>query len=435
MIPMTEVDGALHDRTVRVRDGTIERVGPRSQTEVPPGYEEVDAADRYLIPGLMDMHVHLEHFDDPVVLKLFVANGVTTVRNMDGRPYLLNWKERVREGSLLGPTIHTAGPILDGDPPLRDDNTVVRDSTEAARTVHEQAAAGYDFVKVYTNLSRDAYRAALAAAHEVGLSVAGHVPSSVSVVEAFEAGQRSIEHLDGYDELIEADDSPHRDGWHWSKLYLGMPADRGRFREAAAATARAGVWNVPTLVQAEKVAPPEAIYEWLTESPMRYFPPQLREAWLPDNRDPYTRALLENFGQEERRILERGTRNRLRMVRALHRAGAPLLAGSDTPNPFVVPGFSLHQELALFAGAGVAKRATLAAATREAARFLGELDRVGTIEEGKRADLVLLRRNPLEDVRRTREVVGVMLGGRWLPEERLESLLGDVENAYREELR
>lgn len=157
VIPMTAGASVLVDQTVLVGSGRILAIGPTSTTPVPRGAVRIDARGHYLLPGLVDAHVHLEHFDDPVVLSRFVAKGVTTVRNMDGRPYILEWKRRVALGELLGPTIYTAGPILDGDPPLLDDNTVVRTTAEARAAVEAQHDAGYDFVKVYTNISREAY--------------------------------------------------------------------------------------------------------------------------------------------------------------------------------------------------------------------------------------------------------------------------------------
>lgn len=431
VIPMSGDGDVLPDRTVLVRGGRIETVGARADVPIPSGFRRIDATRQYLIPGLADMHVHLEHFRSPEVLKLFIANGVTMVRNMDGRPYLLRWRESVRDGSMIGPTIHTAGPILDGEPPLLDDNTVVQDAVEAAAAVREQVEAGYDFIKVYTNLSEEAYRAVISTARERGVAVAGHVPSRLSVKEVFEAGQASIEHLDGSDELIEAEDSPHRDGWHWSKRYLAMPADPAKMSTAAAMAARAGVWSVPTLVQAEKVTAPDVMHSWLTGPTMKYVPGNVSEHWYPENWDPYSRRLLEGFGEQERRILERGEKNRLAMIRALHEAGAGLLVGTDTPNPFVVPGFSVHEELENLVRAGLHPVEALAAATREAARFLGALNELGTIEEGKRADLVLLRGNPLEAIGNTREIAGVMVGGAWLSEEALATLLREIAAAYR----
>ena len=414
VIPMTAPGLVLSDHTVVIRGGRIAEVGPQSAVAVPAGAQRIDGTGRYLIPGLADLHVHLEYFDDPAVLRLFLEHGVTTVRNMDGRPYLLEWRDRIAAGELAGPTIVTAGPLLDGDPPLRDDNTVVHDAAEGRRIVAEQHAAGYDFVKVYTNLSPEAYRAILAAAREHGMPVAGHVPRGVRLEEALEAGMASIEHLDGYDDLIEADDSPFRNRWHWSKRYLAMPADAAKMRSAAERTAASGVWNVPTLVEKEKVAPLAEMSGWLGRPEIQRLPQLFRDAWDPAGWDPQRRGAFERMDAEDFALLAVGRRQRLALVKALHDAGAGLLVGSDTPNPFVVPGLAALEEIRLFGEAGLTPYQALAAATREAARFLHQEKEFGTIAPGRRADLLLLSANPLEDLTHLERQVGVMVRGRWL---------------------
>ena len=421
VVPMTSEGAVLADRTVIVRDGRIAAVGPRRDVEIPVGALTIDGAGRYLVPGLADLHVHLEYFDDPDLLVLFLANGVTTVRNMDGRPGILEWRNRIAAGELLGPTIVTAGPILDGDPPLLPDNTVVRNAAEAASAVAAQAEAGYDFIKVYTNLSSEAYEAVLATAKERGLPVAGHIPRTMDLDRLLASGQISIEHLDGYDDAIEADDSPVRNRWHWSKLYMAMPAEPEKIRAAASRTAASGVWNVPTLVVKDKVAPLEEMVRWLDRPEMRYLP-QARAAWDPRTWDPQRARLIRNLDAEDQETLARGRENRLALVRALHEAGAGLLIGTDTPNPFVLPGFAIHEELRAFVDAGLTPSEALAAATREPARFLKTSD-FGTVEPGKRADLLLLEANPLEDVGHLTRRTGVMVRGRWLPEEELQGML------------
>lgn len=421
VVPMTREGAVLTDRTVIVREGRIAAVGPRRDVEVPRGALTIGGAGRYLVPGLADLHVHLEYFDDPEVLALFLANGVTTVRSMDGRPFLLEWRKGIAAGDLLGPTIVTAGPLLDGDPPLRDDNTVVRNAAEARAAVGEQAALGYDFIKVYTNLSAEAHEAVLAAAKERGLPVAGHIPRALDLDRLLASGQASLEHLDGYDGAIEADGSPLRNRWHWSKLYLGMPADPEKIRAAARRTASSGVWNVPTLAVKDKIASQDEMVRWLDRPEMRYLP-QAREAWDPRTWDPQRARLLRNLDAEDRETLARGRANRLALVRALHEAGAGLLAGTDTPNPFVLPGFAIHEELRAFVDAGLTPAQALAAATREPARFLKTND-FGTVEPGKRADLLLLDANPLEDVGNLERRIGVMVRGRWLPEAELRGML------------
>lgn len=413
VIPMTEPGAALPDHTVLVRNGRIERLGPRATVEIPAGALRIDGTGRYLLPGLADMHVHLEYFEDPELLLLFLDHGVTTVRNMDGRPYLLEWRRRIAAGELAGPAIVTAGPLLDGDPPLRDDNTVVRDTAEAQRIVAEQHAAGYDFVKVYTNLSPEVWQAILAAARERGLPVAGHVPRRVSLEQALASGMASIEHLDGYDDLIESDESPFRNRWHWSKRFLAMPADPAKIRDAARRTAAAGVWNVPTLVEKEKTAPLAEMRSWLERPEIQKLPPEFRDAWDPAGWDEDRRRPYENLDAEDLALLARGKQQRLALVKALVDAGAGVLVGSDTPNPFVVPGLGTIEEIRLFVEAGLTPEQALAAATREAARFLGQEKEFGTIAPGLRADLLLLEANPLEDVAHLDRRIGVMVRGRW----------------------
>jgi imidazolonepropionase-like amidohydrolase len=375
-----------------------------------------------LIPGLADMHVHLEHFEDPGVLRLFVASGVTTVRNMDGRGYILDWRKSVADGQVLGPTIWSAGPLLDGDPPLWPDNTVVPDGATATRIVESYDSIGYDFVKVYTNLSAESYRAVIATASRRGLPVAGHVPRSIELDEALAGGQVSIEHLADYADWIEAESSPFFGGWHWSKLYLGMPIDSTRMQAAARRIASSGVWSVPTLVQGYRAVASEAVLtRWLEAAELDHLAPEDVALWAEQVRGGAARMDDADWAP-----VASGESNRRRLVDQLDRSGARLLVGTDTPNPFVVPGNSLLEELSMFVAAGVTPHATLAAATRDAATFLGEPDEWGTISEGARADLVLLSADPLSDIVNVARRVGVMVRGDWMPESALRASLEGV---------
>jgi hypothetical protein len=343
---------------------------------------------------------------------MFLANGVTTVRNMDGRPYILEWKRRIARSDLPGPTIHTAGPLLDGDPPLRSDNTIVRAPADARAIVLAQEAAGYDFIKVYTNLSREAYVAILATARERRLQVAGHVPRTVSWNEALNAGQATIEHLGDYDEVIEADDSPFKGRFVWFKRFLGMPVHPAKITAIAQRQARSGVWTVPTLIQADReIARPEDVRAWIESPEMSYIPDEGRSFW----REQVQRATAR-MDEDDWILVARGRANRLALVRALHESGTHLMAGTDTPNPFVVPGFSLAAELANLTAAGLSPVDAIAASTREAARFLGQINEWGTVERGKRADLLLLDANPLDNIANVRAIAGVVVRGRWLSE-------------------
>lgn len=408
VIPMTPAAGVVAHQTVVVRNGRIESISSAGAAAIPRGAVRVDGRGKYLIPGLADMHVHLEYFEDPDMLRLFTSNGVTFVRSMDGRPRILEWKKRIASGQLEGPSIVTAGPLLDGAPPVQPDNTVIRTAEEARAAVAEQQAAGYDFIKVYTNLSTRAYEAILDEARRLGMAVAGHVPRNSSIVKALEH-HTSIEHLTDFDELIEADSSPVRGRFHWSKLYLAMKADQKKMVAAAKRVAKAGVAIVPTLVQAEHaLAPPETLASWLKRDELLLVPNDVRKFW-----EDRVRAMSQQIGQEDWEVVARGSSNRMALVKALQARGARLLAGTDTPNPFAVPGVSIHRELDLLVRAGLTPKEALAAATREAAIFAGQEGQWGTIEAGKRADLVLLDANPLESIRATTTISRVMVGGRF----------------------
>lgn len=408
VIPMTPTVGVVPHQTVVVRNGRIEAVGNVGAAAIPRGAVRVDGRGKYLIPGLADMHVHLEHFEDPSVLRLFTSNGVTFVRSMDGRLRIRVWKKAIENGQLGGPSIVTAGPLLDGAPPVRFDNMVVRTADEARAAVVAQKAAGYDFIKVYTNLSTKAYEAILDEARKLGMPVAGHVPRNSSIVKALDH-HASIEHLTDFDELIEADSSPVRGRFHWSKLYLAMEADPKKIVAAAKRVATAHVAIVPTLVQAEHaLAPPETLTSWLKRDELLLVPNDVRKFW-----EARVRALSQQIGQEDWEVVARGAANRIALVKALEEQGATILAGTDTPNPFVVPGVSIHRELDLLVRAGLTPKEALAAATREAATFVGQEREWGTIEAGKRADLVLLDENPLESIRATTTILRVMVRGRF----------------------
>lgn len=418
VIPMTPEDSILSDRTVIVRDGHIAVIGPAA-AGVPSNALRIDGRGRYLTPGLVDAHVHLEYFDEPSVLGLFVANGITSVRNMDGRPYLLEWKRRTASSELLGPTIYTAGPILDGDPPARDDHTVVRDPTAARVAVARQDSAGYDFVKVYRNLAPDAYRAILEAARDRGLAVAGHVPTRVSLRDVLTSTHWSIEHLSDFDELIEAETSPVRGRYHWSKQYLAMPVDSALISEAATGAAASGVWIVPTVIQADRaLAPLDSVRAWLAVPEIAHIPADAREFW--SSIGERNAARVDSVSGD---IYRTGRANRRALLRAFRVAGAKIAAGTDTPNPFVVPGFSLHDELAVFTEAGFTPIEAMAAATRRASQLLRASDSVGTVELGKRADLLLLSCDPRVNLNCLHQPLGVLLRGRWLDAEAIRTML------------
>jgi len=425
VIPM-DGERIIHNQTVVVRNGRIAAMGTDKRVSVPKGAVKIDGRGRYLMPGLVDMHVHLEYFDRDAQLLLFLAGGVTSVRNMDGRPNILVWRKRASDGSLLAPTIFTAGPILEGKPPARDDNRVVETPTQAEAAVEEQSRAGYDFIKVYHTLNRETYQAIVASAKKHGLTVVGHVPRSVGLKDAFAAGQKSIEHLDGYLDEIEADESRLKNQPSWLKRYFAVKVDDGKIRSIAVETQRARVWNVPTLVTKQlSVLSPDEFQTRLKRTEMKYLDPKIVEFWSGLNARITGRMSPEDFVS-----LAEGEKVRNRLVKALHDNGARLLVGTDTPNPFVIPGFSVLEEMQNFVRAGLTPYQAIKAGTRDAAEFFEASAEFGTVSIGKRADLILVEGNPLENIANLERRAGVMVRGRWMTTSDLQQQLNALAASY-----
>jgi imidazolonepropionase-like amidohydrolase len=421
VVPMT-TPGELTDRTVLVKGDRIVAVGPSATTVPAARARVIDGTGRFLLPGLADMHAHL--YDMPS-LALLVANGVTTVRNMGGARQHLAWREAIARGQMLGPTIHTAGPIVDGVPPAWDGSTAVKDADEARRAVDAQHASGYEFVKVYARLSREAYDAIVAEAAREGMPVAGHVPYAVGLEHALDSHQKSIEHLDGYVAASQRDDSPVKGGAASSEARQRMLdyVDDAKLERLVARTREVGTWNCPTLVVAKAVASLDDPKAMLARQELRFVSPQLRAMWDP-TKWPYTKSMTP----ESYAAMRRANALRVALVKRLHAAGARLLLGTDFPNPFVVPGFSAHDELANLVDAGLTPYEALRAGTKDAAEYLG--DDFGEVAQGKRADLVLVDADPLLDVRNVTRRQGVMVRGAWHPESELREALEGAARAW-----
>jgi imidazolonepropionase-like amidohydrolase len=421
----------LRGQTVVVRDGIIAEVGDAKKVRVPAGAERIDGRGKYLLPGLVDMHTHLFSDDDfpeelaGDELALMLANGVTTIRLMIGTPEHLAMRRRVEAGDLLGPTLYVASPQLAGRAyggGASFNGRVVTTPEEARAAVRDFKAAGYDFIKLTTAITPEVYDAVTEAAKESGIRVVGHVDVRVGLRRALAAGQQ-IEHLDSYMEAVLKDDAPSKasvsDVGVWRKpnwQSLDYVDDR-KVEEVARATARAGVYTCPTLSFFKLSFAVEPTEEEVRARPdYRFFPQSLRES---------RHAALKRFWTEpptaERRRRYQGVRDRL--VKAIHEAGGKIMAGSDTPELFLLYGFTLHRELRNLVGAGLSPYAALEAATRNPAEYLRALDRFGTVARGRRADLLLLEANPLDSIANTERRAGVMVRGHWLPEAELRAML------------
>ena len=408
----------LAHHTVVIRGEKIAAVGPSASVRLPPGATIIDGAGKWLMPGLADMHVHTWYEDD---LTLFVAAGVTTIRNMWGVPQHVTWRSQIASGERLGPTIITAGDLIDGARPDWPGSVVLASPDAADALVVAQKAAGYDFLKPVSRLEPAAYRALAAAGARHGMALAGHVPIEVRLSGALAARQLSIEHLDGYLEALvppgaalpAIDDVPA-----WIRAVLAR-LDPTRLPALIDTTLAAGTWNCPTLVASDRVpelhdrAAIERRVRWLRQIPAARRTRWLHEfaAYRPSARDAANMRAL--------------TARLARIAAALAAANAPLLVGTDTGGAFLVPGEALHDEIELLVAAGVPRPQVMRAATADAWRYLGRPGEAGVVEVGARADLLLVASDPLSS---PLPLVpdGVMVRGRWLPRRQLESLLADI---------
>jgi imidazolonepropionase-like amidohydrolase len=401
VIPMDR-EQVLTNQTVVVSDGRITAIGPSATTAVPAGATSIDAAGRYLMPGLAEMHAHVPGANAALaedVLFLYVAGGATTIRGMQGHPSQLELKRRVEAGELVGPRMWLAAPALGG---------AELDPETARQRVRQAKADGFDLLKVHEQLTRETYDAIVATAREVGLPWAGHVSAHVGVRGALAAGQSSIDHLDDYIEELQPPGSPalQATGAERARL-LPLHADEARMPEIARATRDAGVAVVPTQVLWEVLLGARDAASMVDRPENRYMPRATVDGW--------TSWVNNRRTQTDPASAAREVELRNRLLRTMHDEGVLILMGTDAPQIFSVPGFSLRRELPVMVEAGLTPYQVLRTGTVNVARFLGIEDRAGTIAVGRNADLLLLEANPLEDVTAIERMGGVMVDGRWLP--------------------
>ncbi len=420
VIPMDR-ERRLPGQTVLVRGERIVEIGPVARVKVPDGGVRVDGRGKFLIPGLAEMHAHIPggQASDTVVertLFLYLAGGITTVRGMLGHSRHLELRARAARGELLSPTIYASGPSLNGNS--------IPGPAAAAKAVVEQEEAGYDLLKIHPGVSREAFDTLAATAKRVGIPFAGHVPEDVGIARAIEAGYATIEHLDGYIEGMLREGSPvSAEQSAFFGMNLGEHLDERKLPALVEATRRAGVWNVPTQVLMENLIVAGTSQELAQRPEMRYVAPQNLVQWA-EVKDGIL-AETNSTPESARRTIE----VRRRLIKALHAAGAGLLLGSDAPQIYNVPGFSTHRELESLVRAGLTPYQALETGTRNIATYFDTQKETGTIEKGKRADLILLDADPLADIRNTTRRSGVMVRGRWLPQAEIEERLAEVAKA------
>jgi imidazolonepropionase-like amidohydrolase len=367
VVPMDR-EGVLADHTVVVRGDKIAIVAKASSLDTQAA-TVVDVKGKWLVPGLADMHVHTWMHRD---FAMYLLNGVTTIRDMFGSPQHLTWRTEIAAGKLLAPTLFTAGPIVDGRPPVWPGSTIVTTPDEARKAVREQKQAGYDFIKVYNGIPSEAYEALVAEAAAQKIAFAGHVPNAVGLEKVLASGQTTIEHLDGY-------------------LPFRGPA---RIDPAVvAATAKSRTWNCPTLVVTERMGRLDNLASLDNTAGLQYVAPAIRNQWDPRHDFRLQSWTPQMFEAARARNVTAG-----KLVVDLHAAGAKLVLGTDTGNPFVVPGFAVHDELALLVAAGLTPWQALHVATTAPAEVVGQPRTFGAIVPGARADLIVVDRDPLANI-------------------------------------
>lgn len=446
VVPM-DGERLLSHQTVVVAKGRITEMVTAPSAKVPSDAVKINGSGKFLMPGLADMHVHFMRrssgesqpfrsavgeaygrnattrsasaSSDPLrenegLALLFVANGITTVRNMWGNPAIDEFARTINSGGALGPHIYSTGNVTDGNPPSWEGTRVVETREQAEEAVRSDKQAGYIAIKVYTRLSKDAYSAIIAAARREGLPVVGHIPAAVGLPGVIAARQDSIEHLDRFLYDLQPDSSAK--GKSLGELLRDL--DLTKLPALVQAIKAADIWTCPTVVVAD---PPRQDPTWLERK--SFVPPGIMSRYA--EMYPGMASSTDPRGTAE------GHAVWLAILRALHEGGVRLLLGTDSVKPGTLPGFSLHEELANFVAAGMTPYEAIRAGTADAAIFLHQQSEFGTVATGLRADLLLVESNPLEDVRNVSKLVGVMVNGHWFTEKELTQRLATLRASYR----
>ena len=403
VLPMTS-DKVLKGQTVVVKDGRIDYIGT-AKMKMPAGTTSIDGTGKFLLPGLAEMHGHIPPPAAPIhviedVLFEYVANGITTVRGMLGHPGQLNLRTRAAMGEIVSPTLYLAGPSFNGNS--------INSTAEAVEKVRQQKKEGWDLLKVHPGLTREEYDAMAKTARAEDIRFGGHVPAEVGLLHAIESGQETFDHVDGYVEYLEGDKGP---------------VDEKKLADVVAKTKAAGAWIVPTMALWEVLLDTIDLKTLRGYEELKYVPQSTVDQW--------TKLYNDRYEQVPRAAAENIVKNRTRILKALNEGGVKILMGTDAPQQFSVPGFSLHRELERMRDAGMTPYEILVSGTRNVGEYFKAKDSFGTVEKGKRADLILVDANPLEDIRNVAKISGVMVRGRWMSRAEIDTGLRKIEERYK----
>ena len=415
-------DRVLERQVVMIENGEVSLIGAVDEFSVAEDVTSIDGEDYFLIPGLTEMHGHLpdprmSDQDIRNLLFLYVANGVTTVRGMQGNPSQFALRNAIERGRLLGPKLYLASVSMNGNS--------VTTPEEASQRAREYKVDGYDLIKTHEGMSLDAFNALAETASEVDIPFGGHVSDYVGLRHALASGQMSIDHLDNYVEaLAPSDDRADEDRGLRGVGALLESVDESRIPELVRATVESGAWVVPTMVLWETAFFNErGSADVLSERPeVRYMPPEMVDRW----REAVDARLASTDIETNRRVATL----RRNILAALHEGGANIALGTDSPQIFSVPGFAMYHEMALYAEVGMTPYEVLEIGTRRPAEYFDAADQFGTVAVGRRADLILLEANPADDIGSVRNRVGVMVNGQWIPADEIERRLREIALFY-----
>ena len=402
---ITMRDGPLAEqRDLYIRDGVF------TEAIADPDHA-VDFAGKYIIPGLTEMHAHVPvqrpYRDD--VLFLWVANGVTTARGMLGHPSHLELRTELANHTVTGPRLMTSGPSFSGGS--------ISSATQAQRLVAEQKAAGYDFLKIHPGMRAGHFEAMVGAARSADIPFAGHITATVGLEASLRAGQQTIDHADGYVSALVRDLKPEENvGFFGSAVY--QRADFSRLPELVSLTKQMGAAVVPTETLLENTSNAHQLDAMMQRPQFKYLPKRLQDGYVRSIRG-FARSTTPAQGAAFMKA-------RKRLIKALHDGGATILLGSDSPQIFNVPGFSIHRELAAMVRAGLTPYEALRTGTAIPAEFLGQADQWGTIAAGLAADAIVLDANPLDDIDNTKKIHAVLYRGQWLMRDAIDARLAEI---------
>lgn len=416
IIPMNSSIVLMH-QDIKIEGQNIEAIAPTGSNlsaEV-----TIDGQGQFLIPGLAEMHAHIpvaEGQDDELVretLFLYLANGITTIRGMLGNPYHLQLRKEVESSAFPSPRIYTSSPSLNG-------NTITT-KEEAREKVLQYKEDGYDFLKIHPGIKLEVFDEMASTAKSVGIDFSGHVPADVGIDHAIASGYATIDHLDGYIEGLAPEEVREQGGFFG--VLLADKADDERIMKLVEATQQQGIAVVPTQSLMTRWLSPKAPEQMVQEPEMSYISPSLRFSWRQNKEQMLDRL------QYTQKIYDRFIELRQKYLQMFLESGVPILLGSDAPQVFNVPGFSIHHEMESMQEAGLSPYEILKSGTVNVSNFFEAPDR-GTVEEGKVADLVLLKNNPLDNISNAHQISAVIYRGKLLNDEAIESGLAKIEEKY-----